>query len=185
MASSLSELRSDPTRASLDNVLEWLRDKFGDTGHPLLHVQDEKTNGTDGGTFTLGDWRDRTLNSTAETNEITGATAGATSISLPAGIYFAEWSAPGFFVDSHKSRLQDTTNGTTLLFGSAEFSDNTAGGHSSNRSVGCGRFTLSGTATLEVQHRSSATQATNGFGAPASFGQIEVYTILKVWRLSL
>lgn len=38
---------------------------------PLLHVQDQKTSGTLGGTFTSGAWRTRDLN-TELTNEITG-----------------------------------------------------------------------------------------------------------------
>ena len=43
---------------------------------PFLHIQDQKPQGTYGGTFTAGAWRTRDLN-TVLTNTITGASLAA------------------------------------------------------------------------------------------------------------
>ena len=50
----------------------------------LLHVRDEKSNGTAGGGFTSGSFQTRTLN-TVMTNEISGASLASNQITLPSG----------------------------------------------------------------------------------------------------
>ena len=52
----------------------------------LLHMRDEKANGTQGGTFTSGSWYTRDLN-TVVTNEINGASLSSNQFTLPAGDY--------------------------------------------------------------------------------------------------
>lgn len=150
-------------------------------GGNFLHIQDEKSSGSNGGGVTSGAFRKRVLN-TVKTNEISGASVSSDVVSLPAGTYFADWSAPAFFVDQHYTRLQDTSNTVTLVLGSAEFSDNVGGGHTVSRSMGSGRFTLTGTTNIELQHRVGVSQASNGFGV-ASGVQTNVYSILKIWRI--
>ena len=72
--------------------------------HNLLHIRDEKAQNTAGGTFTSGAWRTRDLN-TVKTNEITGASLAANQITLPAGTYWVEWSAPAYVVNQNQSKF--------------------------------------------------------------------------------
>ncbi len=150
----------------------------------LLHVQDQKADTTQGGTFTSGAWRTRDL--TVEvTNEITGASLASNQITLLAGTYEVEASAPGFRVNNHKTKLRDTTNSIDLIMGTSEYSDSgaTAPG---TRSFVRGRFTLTGTAVLELQHYSQLTQADTGFGIQTSIvdGSIEVYADIRIRRIT-
>lgn len=147
----------------------------------LLHVQDQKSATTDGGTFTSGAWQTRVLN-TSLTNEITGASLATNQITLPAGTYYIESSAPAYQVNSHKSKLYDTTNTADVLIGTAERTGN--GDQVMSRSYVRGRFTLTGEVDLEIQHQCETTNATDGFGLAAGFSVIEVYTDVRIWRIS-
>lgn len=146
----------------------------------LFHATEEQTQNTDGGTFTSGAWQTRALNQ-VKTNEITSASLSANVISLPAGTYYAEFIAIGNKVDLHQTRLRDTTNNTTLVTGLvAQAGSAIAIG---NPSHGAGRFTLSGTANVELQHQCSTTRATDGFGKAANF-TTEVYSSIRIWKVS-
>ena len=146
----------------------------------LLHIQDQKTTGTDGGTFTLGAERTRDLN-TVLTNEISGASLSTNQITLPAGDYYIEALAPAWGVAKNRLLLRDTTGAADLLVG-------ISGGATStdlqvNNAALSGRFTLSEESVLELQHRCSFTNATDGFGQDSNFGPHEVYTDVKIWKL--
>lgn len=150
---------------------------------PLLHVRDEKTQNTAGGTFTSGAWRTRDLN-TVKTNEILGASLASNQITLPVGTYEVEGYAPALKVDGHQARLYDTTGAAVLITGTAEYSA-AAGYYATTRSLLRGRFALTATSAIELQHRAQITEATDGFGGPANFGT-EVFAevlIRKVWPL--
>jgi hypothetical protein len=140
---------------------------------PLLHVRDEKADNTDGGTFTSGAWRTRTLN-TEVTNEISGASLAANQITLPAGTYEIEASAPGFNCGDHKAKLCNITDTADTLVGTSESAG--AANNSNGRSLVRGRFTIAGAKVFELQHRCSSSQATNGLGQGGGFGVVEVYT---------
>jgi hypothetical protein len=140
---------------------------------PLLHVRDEKADNTDGGTFTSGAWRTRTLN-TEVTNEISGASLAANQITLPAGTYEIEASAPGFNCGDHKAKLCNLTDTADTLVGTSESAG--AANNSNGRSLVRGRFTIAGAKVFELQHRCSSSQATNGLGQGGGFGVVEVYT---------
>ena len=45
-----------------------------------------------------------------------------------------------------------------------------------------GTITITASKTFEIRHRSSATRATDGFGQADSFGNVEVYTQVKITR---
>jgi hypothetical protein len=145
----------------------------------LFHVQDEKSSGTEGGTFTSGAWRTRDLN-TSKTNEITSASLSSNQISLPAGDYWVEAAAVGNQVSRHQTRIYDATNTTTLALGVVAGSD--AGDDGMALSHVAGRFTLAGTASIELQHRCQTTKADGGFGGPGAWGT-EVYSHVKIWKV--
>jgi hypothetical protein len=154
---------------------------FNPFGNALFHLRDEKAAGTDGGTFTSGAWRTRTLAS--KTNEITGASVnGSSQVTLPTGVYRVRGWAQAHYVDSHKVKLANITDVTDEIFGSSMFSSN-ASGQVSNHSHLFGTLTVSGGPKVyELQHRGSATKTTDGFGQATGIGT-EVYAELEIYKI--
>jgi hypothetical protein len=151
-------------------------------GSPSAVVVDEKTAGTQGGTFTSGAWRTRDL--TVIQSDPSGIIVGLAinQVTLAAGTYAFFAVAPAFRVQNHKTRLRNQTAGTDIAFGQsmisslAEFSD--------NASAVFGQATFAVQTDVRVQHRGSNTQATNGFGNATGFvGEVEVYTVLNIVRI--
>lgn len=137
----------------------------------VLHVRDEKTVSTNGGTFTSGAWQTRTLN-TEVTNDIDGASLASNQITLPAGTYEVIASAPGFAVNGHQARLRDVTNSATLLLGTSEHSN--AANYAQTRSFIDGEVTLNAETVVELQHYCVSTFSSTGMGVSADIGT-EVY----------
>ncbi len=149
------------------------------SGHSLLfHIQDEKAQATNGGTFTSGAWRTRDLN-TAKTNEIVGASLSSNQFTLPVGTYHIEWLAPAFAVNQHQSKLRNITDGSDQMFGTSSQSSTASG---ERHSFGAGRFTITTTKIFEIQHKCGITKTTFGFGA-ASNQSTEIYTSVSLKRL--
>lgn len=151
----------------------------------LLHIQDQKPSGTNGGTFSSGAWQTRDLN-TELTSNIEGASLNASTgeITLPAGTYFIESSALALTVNVNATRIRDTTNSIVLLSGTSSRSASSAGtALPSNIS---GTFTLSGITVIELQHRCQTSASGDGFGdaAGGSFSVVhELYTDIKIWAI--
>ena len=146
----------------------------------LLHVQDQKTSGTNGGNSIAG-VQTRNIN-TVLTNEIPGASLSSNQITLPAGTYEVDASAPAWGAAASQVYLYDATNTTTLVVGTTEF---TSGGSplAQTRSFVKGRFTLAGTASLMLRHYTGSVN-TNGLGVAASSGQGEVYSDVQIRTVS-
>lgn len=171
-----SGLSATDVEGALDEIAAQIYDPFSSL---LFHVQDEKSSGTAGGTFTQGAQRRRDL-TTVKTNEISGASLSSHQVTLPAGRYYAEFSCPAVSCENNQARLQDVTNAATLILGSCEVAD--SGARVAVRSLGSGRFTLADDAALELQHYCTSTKTTNGFGQPADI-TTEIYSILRIWKL--
>jgi hypothetical protein len=154
-----------------DNTWSIAGDNFATS---LLHVRDQKADTTAPQTLTSGSWDQREL-TTVLTNEITSASLSSDDISLPAGSYWTSCSAPAKDCGAHKLRLQNTTDATTLLVGPNE--DDTT---NSSTALLFGRFTLSGTKTIQLQHRVATS---NPGGAASSFGVVEVYSDVQIWKV--
>ena len=147
----------------------------------LFHVQDRKEYGVQGGDFVAGLPRTRDLN-TVVTNEIAGASLNNNQITLPAGKYYIEASAPAFMVDGHKAALFDPINLVYRVEGTSECSCY-QGTYAQTRSFVSGRFELIATGVLELVHQGQQTEMADGFGVPASVFGNEVYTDLKIWKI--
>lgn len=148
----------------------------------LLHVQDQKASGTGGGSFANAADRTRDLN-TVVTNEITGASLATNQITLPAGTYWIEASAPGLAVDVHRVKLHNVTDATDALLGLNACTGNGAA-LLENRSFLCGRFTIAVQKAFELRHRCQTTNAaSNGRGNPSNWGETEYYAEVKVWKV--
>lgn len=146
---------------------------------PYAQYNDEKSVGTDGGTFTLGAMRTRTLNTEHADADGIG-TLAANQITLSAGTYLCDITCPAFEVSNHQARLRNITAGTTLVTGTSEYGDTSGDGIHSSLIIG--RFTVAAAQVLEVQHQCLVTKATVGFGAAAGLGT-EIYTVARFWKV--
>jgi hypothetical protein len=147
----------------------------------LLHVRDEKANGTGGGTFTSGSFQTRTLN-TVVTNEISGASLSSNQITLPSGTYFIHALCSAEFVDAHKAKLRNITDSSDTLIGrTARASSITSVNNTTSEIIG--RFTITSQKTFELQHRCETSYGA-GFGNASSFSLTEVYAIAMIWKVA-
>ncbi len=153
---------------------------------PFLHIQDQKPQGTDGGTFEAGAWRTRDLN-TVLTNTIPGASLANNQITLPAGKYYVEASAPINstlnYIVGVQAKLYNNTLSSDILIGQGNrHFANTHSGNSAFNSTIFGIIALENTSIITLQHRCGVNQATYGFGYAANF-TTEVYSDIRIWRI--
>jgi hypothetical protein len=151
---------------------------------PYVKIMDRQTAGTDGGTFTTGAWRTRTLN--VIDSDLAGiASLASNQITLPAGTYRCSISPPAYSVNSHVARLQNITSSTTLL--SSQTARAPATGGLMTSALITGKIILPVASVLEVQHSCETTGTTSGFGlnagtrtnpAPA----FDIYTVAEFWK---
>jgi len=142
-------------------------------------LRDEKTSGTDGGTFTSGSWQTRVLNT--EAFDTAGfVTLSSNQFTLDAGTYFVRAYALVYVVDGHKLRIRNITDSSDTLVGGSHHAQSNAAG--AGPAFVSGRFTIAGTKTFELQHRCQTTRATNGMGTNSAFGVNEVYAEIEIWR---
>ena len=148
-------------------------------------ICDQKAQGTGGGTFTLGAWRTRDLNT-----EIADAD-GIVSISnnqftLQAGTYLVNASAPARKVTTNQTALYNVTDSSYVQYGTVEIAHISYIGGS--RSFISAKFTISGAKAFEIRHFSSHTQATNGFGTnfgssdATTAGGVAIFTIVEIFK---
>ena len=152
-------------------------DNFSD----VAVFQEQQASGTNGGTFTSGSWVKRVLNTTV-INNITGCSIASSVITLPAGTYRVLAKAPCHRVSENKTRIQNTTAGTTIILGTSELTANTDNIVVSSMCIGT--FTLSVSSTIEFQHRAGVTQATSGLGVGTAFGDAEVFAVIQIERIA-
>ena len=146
----------------------------------LLHVEEHQATNTNAGTFTSGADRTRILN-TVMTNEISGASLASNQITLPAGKYICDARAPAYNVTKHRVQLYNVTGTAVLLAGTAAVNYNAESDQSD--SWVSGKFTLSGTTVVELQHRCNTTVSATGFGVLTNFAPYEVYAVIKLWKV--
>lgn len=171
----------------------------------LYHITDERSSGTTGDNLTTGAWNTRTLQ-TERTDDLTITTSG-NQISLVAGTYWIEAEAVTHFEGTSenggtnfvtsKLRLRNVTDSTTIISGLGQ-KFRTADDGGGNRqgqmitftSTLRGRFTLSGTKSIELQNWVTTTLTANQIpivnkgGVAISSGENEVYADVKIWKIS-
>ena len=144
----------------------------------LLHIRDEKSNGTGSGTSSGGSWQTRTLN-TVKTNEIANASLSSNRVSLPSGTYYIMAKANIFDANRHKIKLRNITDSSDEIIGSSEYGDRSYNG--TTNSYIHGRFTIGGTKVFEIQHRN---EVAGSFGIASSFGVVEVFADVQIWKVA-
>jgi hypothetical protein len=142
-------------------------------------IQDNKSSGSQGGTFTSGAWRTRDLQTT-QVNSITSASLASNQITLPAGTYAISASAEAWKTGSHQTRFYNITDSTVAITGSTEIS--VAAG-SGTRSFVEGVITIAASKVFELQHQAAATVTTQGFGAGAGFTN-EIFSTVTIQKVA-
>lgn len=144
-----------------------------------VKVSDVKAAGADGGTFTAGDWRTRTLN-TKDNDAGSLCSLSSNQITLSAGTYRCKISALAFGVNNHQARLYNVTGSALVVLGTVEFSSSNA--YAATRSIIVGQFTIAAGQALEVQHYAESTRSNTGFSSGIDWGN-NVYTVAEFWKL--
>ena len=158
----------------------WTAVSGGSSALEVFAVHDAKTSGTDAGAFTSGAWRTRTLNTTLQ-NTMTGASLSSNQITLPAGTFYLQASAPAFQTSSNNLRWYNITDSTSVATGTNSYALYT-NDVMMNASLNC-TFTIAANKTFELQHYGAVTKNTSGFGVAGGLGYSEIYaqlTIIKV-----
>lgn len=83
---------------------------------------------------------------------------------------------------AHQARLYNITDSTTTLVGQSSYTG--TGNTNTSHSQITGRFTIAAQKVFEVQHRVGTTRNTDGFGIAANFGEVEVYTVARFWKVA-
>ena len=145
----------------------------------LLHVRDEKSQNTSGGTAASNGTQTRTLN-TVKTNEITGASLSSNQITLPSGTYYIQALAPAYDTSRSQAFLYNVTDTANEIIGST--STNTVASTSFCHVIG--RFTISAQKVFSIVQFTFDAHV-NGLGEPANnSGGTEVYTDVQIWKVA-
>tara|TARA_B100000470_G_scaffold211748_1_gene190936 strand:+ start:35 stop:739 length:705 start_codon:yes stop_codon:yes gene_type:complete len=137
---------------------------------------DQKTLGTDGGTFTSGAWRVRDLNTTIANTDTTNIALGTNEFTLQAGSYYIKWNpvAGQPNMGSNQSGLHD---GSSFIQMGKSMYNWTA----TSDSCGFVRVTPGSATTYTIQHRCETTTTTTGFGRASDFA-VEIYTVVEIFK---
>jgi len=146
---------------------------------PMMHVQDQKANGTIGGAAIAGD-NDRDLNTTL-VNEIAGATLINNEVTLAAGRYYIEADPSVYRSESARSFVKDSLG--NILLQSPNVHNNSSY-HGGATVPVRGDITLLVETTIKVVTFNQAATF-NGLGRETinSTANTEVYTDLRIWQL--
>lgn len=175
-----------PTQSPSDNSTKLATTAYVDAAvvassqYEIL-IKDVKSSGTSGGASSSGVYQTRTLN-TVEYNTISGASLATNQITLPVGTYDIEASCPAYRPSIHKAKLYNVTTASDAVIGSSEFSLNTDAVQTRTNIVG--RFTVASTNVFEIRHQVSGAWSPDGLGVASSFGDSEIYTIVKITKVS-
>jgi len=138
-------------------------------------VKDIKSVGTNGGTFTKGQWVTRELNYIKGSDEY--VTLNNNIITLQSGSYTLFGRVPACAVNNHQARLRNITDGTYIYGSNADSSKN-----SMTTSDISAYISIKEQKTFDIQHRCSKTSKNTGFGKATGFESEEIYTFLTLQR---
>lgn len=151
---------------------------------PMAILQDLKSDGTDGGTFTSGSLVRRDLNSVNDPESIiTGFSANMFSLGIGKYMIWAE--APAYVTGDHQAVLYDETSSAIVLSGGNSSNGNSSPATSKSTVTGLIDTTAaSGNTQFSIKHQCSVTEATDGLGKHSSFTVAqEVYTQVMIIQI--
>lgn len=157
-------------------------------------MRDEKTSGTAGGASSTS-YASRILNTLVDpsglvvnSSSFTGVGGTNTTFVLNAGTYRMNAVSPTYaagtsVLNDQKAKLYNVTDSVDVLIGTSERNTPAVNVAYTNTSKVQGVFTLTKQTTLALQQRTSTAQAT-GLGNPNAFGDVEVYAIVEIEKIS-
>jgi hypothetical protein len=133
------------------------------SGTSVATLEERTIGANNGGTFTNGAWRTRTLNT--EVSDVDGIVSLSSSqFTLQAGTYSITWFSMAAGTAEWVSRLQNITDSTTVNDGMSSY----AGSGLNSTSNGHGLFVITGQKTFELQGRCRNTISGYGLGMQSS-----------------
>lgn len=145
-----------------------------------IKLSNTQANTVNGGSATLGSWTVIPINTTdLDTGSNVVSNSGGTFV-LVAGTYDIIARNPFFKTSNSQSRLQNTTDATTIVLGS----NTVAGTGIQSDSFIQFRFVIAASKSLQFQYRCNATEATDGLGTFNGFGNSEVYATIQLWKVA-
>lgn len=161
--------------------------RTGDKGDPatltqVMHLRDEKTSGTAGGTSTAG-FQTRTINTTKK-NAITGASLASNQFTLPAGTYRLNGSAPAAGSGGHMLALYSVTDAAYTAYGTSEYVSSSLANVNTRSRIDI-ELVISASKTYELRHYISSGTGSNGLGVPVgAAGVNETYTEVFIEKVA-
>ena len=140
-------------------------------------VYDEKTQGSNGGTFTSGAWRQRDLNTKLDLDNIVTIASNQVTI-LQSGKYLIRANCPAYGAGRHQCRL--LKNGSLLQQGTSQYANSVYGGENRSFVAYCG--TLDTNDVIKLEHQCEAASPANygfGIGDSSTFG-VEIFSIMEI-----
>ena len=138
-----------------------------------------QANGTQGGSSTSGSYIKRTLNTTV-VNDIVGCSIASSVITLPAGTYNVSAFSTFYAGTNCSIKLRNTTDSTDAILGQ---SSQNGGNFVSNIPL-LGTFTSIASKDYELQYQVALSSATFGLGIATSFGNDEIYSIIRIDKVA-
>lgn len=136
---------------------------------------DEKAANTSGGTFTNGAWRQRTLNTKLDPNNL--VTLASNTVTLPtAGNYLIRASAPAYNVLMHQTRL--LKNGVLAATGTSEHAYTTS---TQSRSTVTWVGSCNANDYFTLEHRCNTSGSANGLGVSDNWG-VMIFAVMEVYK---
>ena len=145
----------------------------------LIILKDVKAATTEGGSNTGGSYQTRTLN-TESVDTGSHCTLASNQFTLTAGTYRIFARAPAYRVGRHQIKLRNATDSTDVCIGTPAYSEN------ANNVQGWAwiedRFTIGASKALEIQHYTTTSVTTQGFGLYGDGTNSTTYTVVVLWK---
>jgi hypothetical protein len=146
-------------------------------GTLMMMFRDQKTTGTNAGTFTKDGWRLRELNQSSGNGSF--GTLSNNQITLDSGIYNINAFAPAYKVEFNKIRLYNVSDSEVVVTGTSRFASSEA-----SPAMLSGYISIDSAKTFQIEHYGNRSRSNDGFGVACGFsGSPEVYTTVNIVKL--
>ncbi len=174
-------LDNDTTRHCISINKIGVGDLLGVPVPRTCYIKDVKASGINGGTFTSGAWRTRDLNTLSGDTEFVSLSSN--QFTLQAGKYHIEAESTVREVNRNKLKLRNITDSSDDVLGISVFTK-AATDDAGNTATFKGVIEITTSTTYEIQHRCEITFSGAGFGVASSFGVDEIYSQVKITKIS-
>ena len=151
------------------------------SAQPCAILRQQEANTTPGGTSTAG-VQTRVLNTIV--SDLSGIVVSlvANQFVLLPGTYIVHVEAPAMKTDRSQLSIYDTSSSSYLAYGIGNY--NPAGGGGGFSSFLDGKIVAEAGHALEVRHQIQTGRNGDGLGVSNSFGTIEVFTTVVLWKVA-